>query len=113
MDRSCRSISAHPGGVFARLSIQRHKRSSSSIRVQNQPPEMPYKWSPATSPCEQRFYSIIGATVSVDKSPSRIDDVSVQRISMVLPDGVTTEILIAPSLGCRVLQSTTSRKGRV
>lgn len=75
--------------------------------------EMPYKWSPVTSPCEQHFYSIVGATVSVDKSPRSIDDVSVQRISLGLPDGVSTDILVAPSLGCRVLQSTTTRKGRV
>jgi hypothetical protein len=75
--------------------------------------EMPYKWSPASPPCEQRLFPIIGATVLVDRFPSIIDGVSVQSITMGLRDGGFVENLIAPSLGCRVLRSTTWRKGRV
>lgn len=75
--------------------------------------EMPYSWSPATSPCEQRFYSIVGASVSLDTFPRSMEGVPVQRISLGLGRGLSTEILVAPSLGCRVLQSTTLQNGRV
>jgi hypothetical protein len=63
--------------------------------------------------CEQRFRSIDGSLVSVDRSAGEIQGVSLQRISVSLPDGSAMEILVAPSLACHMIQAQTSRNGTI
>ncbi len=77
--------------------------------------EMPYNWSPPSfsGTCERRFYKILGTTVSVDKSPRSFSGVPVERVSLHSPNELSAEILMAPSLGCQMLQTTTTQNGRV
>lgn len=76
--------------------------------------EMPYKWygRPGSGPCDRRFELIVGATVSVDESPTVVAGVPAQHVSVSLPNRSSMELFIAPSLGCRVLESTTLVKGK-
>jgi hypothetical protein len=76
--------------------------------------EMPYNWSPPSSEtCGQRFASTPGLTVLIDPSPKALHGLFVQQISLKFPSGASGEIVLAPSLGCRTLESTISREGRV
>jgi hypothetical protein len=63
-------------------------------------------------PCEARFRAYAGAVVSVDKSPNTILGVPVERISVKSPTGHVTEVSAAPSLGCHMLKTVTSRNGK-
>jgi hypothetical protein len=51
------------------------------------------------------------AAISVDKSAGEIQGMELQRISISLPNGLTTEILIAPSLSCHMMKAQTFKNG--
>ena len=76
--------------------------------------EMLYKWSgrAVSEPCGRRFHLIIGATVSVDESPMVVAGVPAQHISVSSPNRPAMDLLVAPSLGCRVLETTTLLNGK-
>jgi hypothetical protein len=63
--------------------------------------------------CDQRFRSIQGAAVTVEKSVATLVGVIVDRIRVDLPDGTSMQILAAPSLKCHMLDSTVRRNGAV
>jgi len=63
--------------------------------------------------CEQRFRKILHAVVSVDRSAGVVQGVALHRISVTLPQGTTMDILVAPSLGCHMLQVQNRRNGVV
>lgn len=61
--------------------------------------------------CEQRFRNLVDAVISVDKAAGKIQGVELQRISISLPTGLTTEILVARSLSCHIIKAQTFRYG--
>lgn len=63
--------------------------------------------------CEQRFRSMPGAVVSVERSAGKIQGVALQRISVSLPGGAAMEILVAPSLACHMIETYTIKNGTV
>jgi hypothetical protein len=66
-----------------------------------------------TGPCEARFYSMIGAKVSVDRNGGQVADIPVERITVAGPDDRVMHILAAPSLRCQMLGVTQSKGGRL
>ena len=64
-------------------------------------------------PCDQRFRSMPGVVMSVHKSVRAISGVSVDRISITLPNGTSMETDVAPSLQCHMLEATIRRDGAV
>jgi hypothetical protein len=65
-----------------------------------------------SEPCESRFRAFVGAEVSVDRSARRIADVPVERITVNQSNGTVLNLVVAPSLGCHMLEATTTRQGR-
>jgi hypothetical protein len=65
----------------------------------------------STGMCEDRFRRMYGAVVSVDRAAGTVDGVPLQRISVVLPGDNALEILVAPSLGCHMLETQGRRNG--
>jgi len=61
--------------------------------------------------CEQRFKNVRDAAISVDKSAGEIQGMELQRISIGVPTGLTTEIFVAPSLSCHIMKAQTFRNG--
>jgi hypothetical protein len=77
--------------------------------------DMPHHSSPAnpSQACETRFRSIVGAVVAVETTSTTTYGFSTQRISVTVPGGLTMELVVAPDLRCRMLESTTTVDGRV
>jgi hypothetical protein len=67
--------------------------------------------SEPTNACEQRFYHIHGADVAVDRSAQTLQGVTVDRVSVHMPHGGSMQVLLAPSLGCHMLQILFQRNG--
>lgn len=77
---------------------------------------MPYGSRPqfgSPDACEQRFRSVPGAVVSVERSADQIQGVALQRISVSLPDGAAMKIMVAPSLACHMIETGTIKNGTV
>lgn len=60
--------------------------------------------------CDEGFRHIVGAVISVEKSAASVQGIALDRVS-VRADGTSLDILLAPSLGCHVLRSVTTRDG--
>ena len=70
---------------------------------------MPFNSEP-TNACEDRFYHM-GTDVAVDRSAQTFQGVAVDRVSVHMADASSMQVLLAPSLGCHVLQSLFQRNG--
>jgi hypothetical protein len=73
----------------------------------------PFRKSQRNDACDQRFQFMQDAIVSVNKSFKMMSGVSVDRISVNLPNGLSMEFVVAPSLQCHVLESTVRQGGAV
>jgi len=63
--------------------------------------------------CEQRFRSMVGAVVSLERSAGQIQGVALQRISVSFRDGAVMEMLVAPDLACQMIETRMIRNGTV
>lgn len=111
-DGSIVSVDLEPGAEYARQIIDRRKHRTIVINNRTGSASVvPYHLPYSLEGCEQRFRFIIGAAVSVDKSAGVLHGVSVERVSVSLPDGAIMEILLAPQLSCHMLQTQLRRNG--
>jgi hypothetical protein len=114
-DGSIASVDLSPGGGGARQVIDAAKHRSMVINPRSRSAAIMSYDSQVQSPgaCEQRFRSIPGVAISVDRSAGNVQGISLERLLVVLPQGIAMDILVAPSLACHMMQIQNRHDGKV